>query len=56
MLPSGCVYVLIYEQIQNQEVPPQLPSIQGTEPQRVKCYYSTPVRLWPKGTQYRVLL
>ena len=36
MLPSGCVYVLISEQIQNQEVPPQLPSIQGTEPQRVK--------------------
>ena len=35
MLPSGCVYVLISEQIQNQEVPPQLPSIQGTEPQRV---------------------
>ena len=36
MLPSGCVYVLISEQIQNQEVPPQLPSFQGTEPERVK--------------------
>ena len=41
MLPSGCVYVLISEQIQNQEVPPQLPSIQGTEPQRVNSRSSS---------------
>ena len=39
MLTSGCVYVLISELMQNQEVPPQLPSIQGTEPQRVNNYY-----------------